>query len=301
MWKHSALSIQVPELSSSTNNVSLTYTRFMRIRNVGFALVVLSGISLAQSSSTFAPLEQWKTAVLSGDAAQVKALYSAFPAAQIDTISGTIDASADAAFWAGLKIKKIDVKVIQSTTPQPGMQKLLFQAEAKTPARTVYITAGQLWQLQNGVWTIVAARRDLAKLEQPLTMDNKIYPVADARTEIRDAEQQAAKGHKRVIVVFGADWCYDCHVLDKAFHRPDIVSILSPNYEVVHVDVGQGDKNQDLMNEYGVPMKRGIPAIAVLDSSGKLLYSQKNGEWERARALGPEDLVALLNKWKPTR
>jgi hypothetical protein len=47
-------------------------------------------------------------------------------------------------------------------------------------------------------------------------------------------------------------------------------------------------------------MDHGIPAIAVLDSSGKLLYSQKNGEFEKARALGPEDLVRFLNQWKPS-
>jgi hypothetical protein len=63
--------------------------------------------------------------------------------------------------------------------------------------------------------------------------------------------------------------------------------------------VGQGDKNQDLMNEYQVPMQRGIPAIAVLDASGKVIYSQKNGEFERARAIGPEDLLEFLKKWKP--
>jgi hypothetical protein len=87
-------------------------------------------------------------------------------------------------------------------------------------------------------------------------------------------------------------------VLDKAFRRKDIAAVLTPGYEVVHIDVGRGEKNQDLMNEYGVPMKRGIPAIAILDAHGKVLYSQKNGEWERARALGPEDLLALLRKWK---
>jgi thioredoxin 1 len=63
--------------------------------------------------------------------------------------------------------------------------------------------------------------------------------------------------------------------------------------------VGEGDKNQDIMKQYEVPMARGIPAIAVLESDGKLLYSQKGGEFEKARALGPEDLVAFLNKWKP--
>jgi len=151
----------------------------------------------------------------------------------------------------------------------------------------------------NGLCDGSAAGRDIAKLEQPLSIDESIYPAqANAREEIREAERRAAKAHKRVLVVFGADWCYDCHVLDKAFHRKDIAAALTPNYEVVHVDVGRGEKNQDLMNEYGVPMKRGIPAIAILDTSGKLLYSQRNGEWERARALGPEDLIALLRKWK---
>jgi hypothetical protein len=46
-------------------------------------------------------------------------------------------------------------------------------------------------------------------------------------------------------------------------------------------------------------MKKGIPAIAVLDSDGKLLYSQQGGEFEKARALAPEDVLAFLNKWKP--
>jgi hypothetical protein len=67
---------------------------------------------------------------------------------------------------------------------------------------------------------------------------------------------------------------------------------------VTHVDIGQGEKNQDLMQQYDVPMERGIPAAAVLDSSGKLLVSQKKGEFEKARELGPDDLLAFLNKWK---
>jgi hypothetical protein len=46
-------------------------------------------------------------------------------------------------------------------------------------------------------------------------------------------------------------------------------------------------------------MKRGIPGLAVLDANGKLVYSQKNGEFENARALTAEDFLAFLNKWKP--
>jgi len=99
--------------------------------------------------------------------------------------------------------------------------------------------------------------------------------------------------------VFGANWCFDCHALDKDFHRREVAPIIAANYEVVHVDIGRGEKNQDLMAKYEVPMKRGIPGLAVLDSDGKLIYSQKNGEFENARSLAPEDVIAFLNKWKP--
>ena len=135
---------------------------------------------------------------------------------------------------------------------------------------------------------------------QSVKQEKEIYnESADARAEIKEALHKARAEHKRVIVVFGANWCYDCHVLDLAFHRPDVEPVLQKNYEVVHVDVGEGDKNQDLMQQYQVPMKKGIPALAVLDSNGKLLYSQQGGEFEKARSLAPEDVLAFLNKWKP--
>jgi len=135
---------------------------------------------------------------------------------------------------------------------------------------------------------------------QSAKKEKEIYnESADAHAEIKEALEKATAGHKRVIVVFGANWCYDCHVLDAAFHRSDLAPILAANYEVVHVDIGKGEKNQDLMTKYEVPMKRGIPGLAVLDADGKLVFSQKNGEFENARALAPEDFLAFLNKWKP--
>lgn len=159
-------------------------------------------------------------------------------------------------------------------------------------------------KLYRRLWTLTLATAVIASgavcFSQAAKKEKDIYnESADARVEIKEALQKAAAEHKRVIVVFGANWCYDCHVLDKAFHRPDAAAIIAASYEVVHVDIGKGDKNQDLMTKYEVPMKRGIPGLAVLDADGKLVYSQKNGEFENARALAPEDFVAFLNKWKP--
>jgi thioredoxin 1 len=266
----------------------------------------MAGTCLAETSSNFAPLERWKAAIIAGDAGALKSFYSSEPPVRITVVTkgsaeGTPESETE--FWAALKARRVQLNVSEFSSPQPDIHQINFEAVIKTalPGRTLYVLEAQIWQRQGAVWRLVATERtDPRRLEQPLTLDARLYPVGiDAREEIREALVRATKGHKNVLVVFGADWCYDCHVLDKAFRRPDIVPILNSNFVVVHVDVGQGDKNQDLMNQYQVPMSRGIPGIAVLDSNGKLIYSQRNGEFERARAMGPEDLLEFLKKWKP--
>jgi thioredoxin 1 len=263
-------------------------------------------VKTQRAAAMFAPLEQWKAVVLAGDAAKLRALYSTNPEARVILESGESNAQADIAFWTGLKARGIKLEVAQSTSPETGVQQVAFQAEIKSAAQgklqTVYVIDGQLWQKQGEQWRIVATRRgDLTRLQQPLSTDKQIYvPGLNTHAEIAQALKLATQQHKRVLVVFGANWCFDCHVLDLAFRRPDVAAVLTPNYEVVHVDVGEYDKNLDIMQQYEVPKARGIPAIAVLDGSGKLLFSQKGGEFEKARSLAPEDLVMFLNKWKPS-
>ncbi len=126
------------------------------------------------------------------------------------------------------------------------------------------------------IWTLTLAIAVVLPgavcFSQAPAKDKIIYnETANAHTEIKEALEKAAAEHKRVIVVFGANWCYDCHVLDAAFHRADVAPIIAANYEVVHVDIGRGKKNQDLMEQYEVPMKKGIPGLAVLDPDGKVV------------------------------
>ena len=259
----------------------------------------------AEAAAAFAPLQQWKSAVASSDAPALKMLYSSDPPAHIVTTSGDSDVASDVAFWTGLGAHEVRLEMVQFSAPQPALRQVIFQTQFRSPAvfggHVSYVAEAQLWQQQNGQWKLVAAQHgNPARLEQPVSLNKEIYPEeADAHAQIRDALARAKQGHKRVILVFGANWCFDCHVLDLAFHRPDIAPLVEHGFEVVHVDVGRGDKNQDLMNQYDVPMKRGIPGLAVLESNGKLLYSQTQGQFENARALSPEDLLQFLRKWSP--
>lgn len=58
-------------------------------------------------------------------------------------------------------------------------------------------------------------------------------------------------------------------------------------------------KNADLAEKYGIPLGKGIPALAVLDSHGKLLYSQDQGQFEDARHLGADSFKQFFEQWQP--
>jgi len=248
-------------------------------------------------------LEQWKSAVLSGDAAGLKALYGT--AAHVKANSTVGDAALDTDFWLGLKARSIEVEIIRSTNPRPDIQHVIFRATATpgSPNQAPMVVADdQVWQKQSDQWRLVSvARVDAPQLKQPSDMKKEIYhATADAHADLEAAEQSAMKEHKRVLLVFGANWCYDCHVLDLAFQRPELASVLAMGYEVVHVDIGpDGEKNADLAKQFDVPLNKGIPALAVVESDGKLVVSQKNGEFENARALTPSQLLAFLQQWLP--
>jgi thiol:disulfide interchange protein len=129
-----------------------------------------------------------------------------------------------------------------------------------------------------------------------------IYPAnADADKEIAAALARATTENRRVMLVFGANWCYDCHVLDHALHDGDAGKIVREKYLLVHVDIGEGEKNAELVKTYRIPLDKGVPAVAILDSSGKLLYSSGDGQFEAARRMMKQDLVAFLDLWKPGR
>lgn len=129
-----------------------------------------------------------------------------------------------------------------------------------------------------------------------------IYPDPSlAKAQIAAALHTAARTHKRVLLDFGGNWCGDCVVLDMYFHNAQNLPILEKNFVLVHVNVGEFDANLDLAKEYEIPLNKGVPAIAVLSATGKLLYSQKGGEFEAMRRMDPSAVTKFLAEWKPGR
>jgi thioredoxin 1 len=263
-------------------------------------------------TSTFEPLNRWKAAVQSGNEAVLAALYSTVPPTQVQTPEGNVqDAAAEPRFWSAVAAKGIsslNMKVLDVEHPQPGEVNAVLRVELSlntTAGPQPFVVAvHQLWMQEGGEWRVVATRRGgldpnpPRRLPEPAKPKTDLYaPPEEGRAEIDAALAEASKDHKRVILVFGANWCYDCHVLDASFHSKDIAPLVNANYHVVHINVGDEDKNLDLAAKYGVPINKGIPGLAVLNPDGSVVYSQKQGEFENSVRIGPADVTAFLKKW----
>jgi len=65
---------------------------------------------------------------------------------------------------------------------------------------------------------------------------------------------------------------------------------------IVKIDVGNFDKNLELARRYEVPLRKGIPAAALVTGDDALLYVTKAGELANARRMGEPAIVDLFSR-----
>ena len=136
-------------------------------------------------------------------------------------------------------------------------------------------------------------------------MGPDIYDTAaDGKALVSAALMQAKAEHKHVLVKFGANWCIWCRRLHAMLEEnPTVHAALTKNYVLVQVDVNHRSgkkRNEALIEQYGNPVRLGLPVLIVLDADGKLLTTQDSGQLEDGKeAHDPVKVVAFLQQWAP--
>jgi protein disulfide-isomerase len=116
---------------------------------------------------------------------------------------------------------------------------------------------------------------------------------ADASADIRSALNEVKGSSKDVLVVFGANWCPDCRVLDSVLHGKAAES-LNEHFVLVKVDVGYLDKNVDLAKRYQIDLRKGIPAAVLLSGDERKLYTTQAGELAHCHHMGESAIVEFF-------
>jgi protein disulfide-isomerase len=120
--------------------------------------------------------------------------------------------------------------------------------------------------------------------------------AADAKADVQRTLSEAKKSNMPVLVIFGANWCPDCRALDQALQTGRNAELVKREFKVVKVDVGRFDRNLDLAQAYGNPIKKGIPAAVVLSPDNKVLYATRLGELADARHMSETGIYDFFKR-----
>ena len=101
---------------------------------------------------------------------------------------------------------------------------------------------------------------------------------ADANAVLEAALTRSRQSGKPVLITFGANWCKDSRALASHYEDPELAAYLREHFEPIYIDVGMYHRNLDIVERVGNPIDEGIPAIAVMNGGGQLLFSTADGE-----------------------
>ena len=157
----------------------------------------------------------------------------------------------------------------------------------------------------------VAARQDETP---PAIEEAPAHPEASPYAEIPEI---AAIAHfegvraaailqgKRLVAVFGANWCHDSRALAGWLETPRFRALTDKHFIVVYIDAGRpqdsAGRNMALAARLGVSDIEGTPNLLVLDpANGKLLNTPESAKgWRDAASRSADAIFDELASYAP--
>jgi thioredoxin-related protein len=134
------------------------------------------------------------------------------------------------------------------------------------------------------------------------TSQPKLYdPAANAKEDIAAAVKKAAASGKHVFLQMGGNWCGWCIAFDKLVKSNDTLkNYLAGNYEVVHVNYSQENKNEAVFASLDHPERFGFPVFVILDSKGQRIHTQNSEYLEEGKGHSSKKVLQFFKHWSPS-
>ena len=126
-------------------------------------------------------------------------------------------------------------------------------------------------------------------------------PLPYERNEVSSNELIAFinnnKKGKQPLIIFGANWCPDCRILEGTLQLPTVKKFMQENYSILHIDLGEYDINMSLLEVLGIPKQEGVPRVVIFDNQGNSLNLETNDRWRTARDSKQQEIFNYFQKY----
>jgi thiol:disulfide interchange protein len=127
------------------------------------------------------------------------------------------------------------------------------------------------------------------------------HPEADAKADIANAVAKARKSGKHVLLQMGGNWCGWCIMFDKLVNSNDTLKASrDANYEMLHVNFSNENKNEAVFALLGYPQRFGFPVFVILDGNGNRLHTQNSAYLEQGKGHDPKKVLEFFEAWGPS-
>lgn len=128
----------------------------------------------------------------------------------------------------------------------------------------------------------------------PAPFDQNYSAMADVDAALAEALAE----NKRLLLVFGANWCHDSRGLAGHFQDPELAATLRDHYVTRFIDVGWRDQNQDVIRRFGVAALYATPMVMIIDPADETLLNRDAREaWGSAASTPVEQARAYFAHW----
>ena len=163
-----------------------------------------------------------------------------------------------------------------------------------------FVLAGLIAVASASPATAAAPHLPIASFEQlPQPLPLPYTEGSDGDGPVAAALARARHSHKLLLIDLGGNWCLDCRLLAGTIAQEPLKGWLARRYEIVTVDVGRFDRNQQIPARYGITGRlAGVPAVLIVDpKNDRLVNAGHVTALSDARSLTPQALADWLASW----
>ena len=127
-----------------------------------------------------------------------------------------------------------------------------------------------------------------------------VHPYASpeaAPQAVKDAFEEAQKTDKLVMLIFGANWCPDCLMLEGALKNASVAPCLNNKFAMANINVDHFQYTTANAAKFGVKNKA-IPLVLLITPAGKVLNSDCTMSLGEASSMSAQSMVNKLNELK---